>query len=81
MVGDSAFIDLERQRELKTTYQLHLLAPLKTNMHPTPARKPFVLPKAAGRLRRLIETVYAQRVERFKVQALKVRDVWHLHNL
>ncbi len=48
-------------------------------MHPTPAPKPFVLPKAAGR--RLIETVYAQRVERFKVQAIKVRDVWHLHNL
>ena len=81
VVGDSAFIDLERQRELKTTYQLHLLTPLKTNMHPTPAPKPFVLPQAAGRRRRLIETVYAQRVERFKVQALKVRDVWHLHNL
>ena len=28
-----------------------MLTPLKTNMHPTPARKPFVLPKAAGRRR------------------------------
>jgi hypothetical protein len=81
VVGDSAFLDLDRQQELKTTYQLHLLTPLKTNMQPTPARKPFILPKAAGRLRRLIETVYAQLVERFKVQALKVRDAWHLHNL
>ena len=52
VVGDRAFIDLERKRKLKTTYQRHLLTPLKTNMYPTPARKLFVLPKAAGRLRR-----------------------------
>jgi hypothetical protein len=81
VLGDAAFLDLARQQELKGTYQIHLLTPLKSNMKPHPARQPFVLPRWAGRIRRLIETVYAQLVERFHVQALKVRDAWHLHNL
>jgi hypothetical protein len=81
VLGDAAFLDLERQQELNDTYQLRLLTPLRANMRPTPARQPFILPKTAARIRRLIETVYAQLVERFKVHALKVRDPWHLHNL
>ncbi len=81
VVGDSAFLDLERQHELKEVYQIHLLTPLKSNMQPTPERHPFVLPGWTRPIRRLIETVYAQLVERFHVQALKVRDAWHLHNL
>jgi hypothetical protein len=81
VVGDSAFLDLERQQELKDVYQIHLLTPLKCNMHLTSQRQPFVLPTWTGPIRRLVETVYAQLVERFHVQALKVRDAWHLHNL
>jgi len=81
VVGDSAFLDLERQQELKEIYQIHLLTPLKSNMKPTPERQPFALPGWTRSIRRLIETVYAQLVERFHVQALKVRDAWHLLNL
>jgi hypothetical protein len=81
VVGDSAFLDLDRQQELKTSAQIHLLTPLKSNMQPTKARKPFIAPRWAHRLRRLIETVYAQLVERFHVQAMKVRDAWHLQSL
>ena len=81
VVGDSAFLDLERQQELKEVYQIHLLTPIKSNMQPTPVRQSFTLPGWTRPIRRLIETVYAQRVERFHVQALKVRDAWHLHNL
>lgn len=55
--------------------------PLKRNMQPTEARKPFVAPAWAQRLRRLIETVYAQLVQRFHVQTIKVRDAWHLQSL
>ena len=81
VVGDAAFLDLERQQELKEVYQIHLLTPLKRNMQDSEERHPFVLPGWTRPIRRLIETVYAQLVERFHVQALKVRDAWHLHNL
>jgi len=81
VIGDAAFLDLQRQQELKACSHITLLTPLKSNMKPTPQRQPFILPKRGRRLRRLIETVYAQLVGRFRVQALKVRDVWHLHNL
>lgn len=81
VVGDSAFLDLDRQQELKKIYQIHLLTPLKSNMQLTPQRQPFIQPKWTHPIRRLIETVYAQLVERFHVQALKVRDAWHLLNL
>jgi len=81
VVGGSAFLDLQRQQELKEVYQVHQLTPLKSNMHLTPERAPFVLPGWTRPIRRLIETVYAQLVERFNIQALKIRDAWHLHNL
>lgn len=81
VLGDAAFLDLQRQQELKQDYQIHLLTPLKSNMHLTPARKPFVSPRWAKRLRRLVETVYAQLVERFHIQTMKVRDAWHLQTL
>ena len=80
VLGDSAFLALDRQQELKQ-HHLHLLTPLKRNMIPTQARKPFVAPNWAQRLRRRIETVYAQLVQRFHVQTIKVRDAWHLQSL
>ena len=80
VIGDSAFLDLERQQELKEKQQIHLLTPLKSNMQPIEQRTPFVAPRWARRLRRLIETVYAQLVERFHIQTMKVRDAWHLQN-
>ena len=80
VLGDSAFLALDRQQELKQ-HHIHLLTPLKRNMIPTQARKPFVAPNWAQRLRRRIETVYAQLVQRFHVQTIKVRDAWHLQSL
>ena len=80
VLGDAAFIGLDRQQELQQ-HHIHLLTPLKRNMQPTEARKPFVAPRWARRLRRQIETVYAQLVQRFHVQAIKVRDAWHLQSL
>ena len=79
-IGDAAFLALDRQQELKQ-HHIHLLTPLKRNMQPTQARKPFIAPAWAQRLRRRIETVYAQLVQRFHVQTIKVRDAWHLQSL
>lgn len=50
-------------------------------MQITETRKLFVAPGWVLRLRRRIETVYAQLVQRFHVQAMKVRDAWHLQSL
>jgi hypothetical protein len=47
VLGDAAFLDLERQQELNDTYQIRLLTPLRANIKPTPARQPFVLPKCS----------------------------------
>ena len=80
VIGDAAFLALDRQQELKQ-HHIHLLTPLKRNMQPTQARKPFIAPAWAQRLRRRIETVYAQLVQRFHVQTIKVRDAWHLQSL
>ena len=80
-LGDAAFVALDRQQELQQKHHIHLLTPLKRNMIPTQARKPFVAPGWAHRLRRRIETVYAQLVQRFHVQTMKVRDAWHLQSL
>ena len=50
-------------------------------MQPTDSRKPFVAPEWASRIRRRIETIYAQLVQRFHVQTMKGRDAWHLQSL
>ena len=81
VLADAAFIGLDRQQHLQQNHHIHLLTPLKGNMRRTEGRKPFVAPAWAQRLRRRIETVYAQLVQRFHVQAMKVRDAWHLQSL
>lgn len=80
VIGDAAFLALERQQELQQ-HHIHLLTPLKRNMQPTDPRKPFVAPQWASRIRRRIETIYAQLVQRFHVQTMKGRDAWHLQSL
>ena len=59
VIGDAAFIALDRQQDLQA-HPIYLLTPLKRNMRCTQARKPFVAPGGAKRIRRRIETVYAQ---------------------
>lgn len=81
VLGDTAFLDLDWQQECQRDHSIRVLTPIKSNMKPTDARKPFILPRLAKPLRRLIETVYAQLTQRFQVARMKVRDAWHLQNL
>ena len=80
VLGYAAFLALDRQHELKQ-HHIYLRIPLKCNMQPTEARKPFVAPAWAQKLRHRIETVYAQLVQRFHVQTIKVRDPWLMQSL
>ena len=73
-LGDSGFLDEEEQQRWLDTYDVPLLTPLRRNMQPNA----FLLPTALKPLRQLIETVYSQFVERFNVQALRVRKAWTL---
>jgi len=81
ILADTAFLDLGWQEHCQRRYHIRVLTPIRSNMKPTPQRKPFILKRLGKALRRLIETVYAQLTERFHITALKVRDVWHLQNL
>lgn len=81
VIGDSAFLDLEEQQTLQAQADVALLTPVKRNMHVEDARKPFVLPSWAHPVRRLIETVQAQLVDRFHITTMRARDAWHLLNL
>jgi hypothetical protein len=81
VLGDSAFLDLTFQKRYQERCKICLLTPIKSNMKPTPQRKPFILSALGNAFRRLIETVYAQLTQRFHVAAIKVRDAWHLQNL
>ena len=90
VLGDTAFLDLDWQKECQENHSVRVLTPIKSNMKPNLQRQPFILPAAGKALRRLIETVYlpvrctqtgAQLTERFHIARMKVRDAWHLQNL
>jgi len=80
VLGDSAFLDLEWQRE-QQDHLVRVLTPIRSNMKPNPERAPFILKRLGNHWRRLIETVYAQLTQRLQVSAIKARDAWHLQNL
>jgi len=73
-LADKAFLDEDKQTALQDDYALRLLTPLREGMQPTA----FMLPEGLKGLRQLIETVNGQLVERFKVQAMRVRKGWTL---
>ncbi len=86
VLGDTAFLDLNWQEACQQRHQVRVLTPIKSNMKPTPQRKPFILSGVGKTLRRLIETVYlpvrctqtgAQLTQRFQVARMRVRDAWH----
>lgn len=81
ILADAAFLDLTWQQEQYTQEHIVVLTPLKRNMQATEARKPFISPPRARAVRRLIETVNAQLVDRLHIAAMRVRDMWHLLNL
>lgn len=73
--GDKGFIALEEQERLYERWGLLIQTPLRTNMADRPV---FRLTTVGNRIRRLIETVNGQLVQRFHVQRLSVRKGWTL---
>ena len=73
MLGDKGFIRPELQRELPIN-GLSLQTPLRDNMKDPRSKK---LLNWMKNTRRLIETVIGQLTERFHIERVRARDLWH----
>ncbi|TAL44073.1 MAG: IS982 family transposase [Methylovulum sp.] len=76
LIGDKGFIRPLLKEEL-VRQQIDLQTPLRKNMT-DPRPKPVV--KRLMTVRRLVETVISQLAERFHVERVHARDLWHLTN-
>jgi hypothetical protein len=74
IIADKGLIRPELMRELAGV-GLRLHTPLRKNMN-DPRPKSFV--KQLMNIRRVVETVIGQLTERFKIQAIRAKDTWHL---
>lgn len=74
LIGDKGYLSAPLQQELRQV-GIELETALRSNMQD--ARDPAWL-ALLKRLRRLIETVIGQLVERFSIEKVRARDLWHL---
>ena len=73
LLGDKGYIRPELQDQLKKQ-GLNLETPLRENMKD---KRPKVFLRWMVGTRRLIETVIGQLVERFHIEKVRARDLWH----
>jgi hypothetical protein len=73
LIGDKGYIRHELQEELRTNNVL-LQTPLRDNMEDN---RPKGFLKWMKGTRRLVETVIGQLVERFHIEKIRARDLWH----
>jgi Transposase DDE domain len=74
VIGDKGYLCATLQQELRTK-NIELETALRSNMQDT--RSPAVV-KLLVRTRRLVETIIGQLVERFSIEKVWARDIWHL---
>lgn len=75
LIGDKGYISQLLQEQLHQEKNIELQTPLRGNMKDI---RPKALVKILMRVRRLIETVIGQLVERFNFEKVWARDMWHL---
>ncbi|MDQ3257412.1 MAG: IS982 family transposase, partial [Acidobacteriota bacterium] len=75
--ADKGFIDPFRQPLLRDRYGVKIVTPAKSNMS---EEHPRALRKFCSRVRKIIETVGSHLTERFAVDAIRVRDLWHFQH-
>jgi IS5 family transposase len=74
LIGDKGYLSVSLQQELRQA-GIDLETALRSNMQDS--RDPAVV-TLLQRVRRLIETVIGQFVERFSMEKVRARDLWHL---
>jgi hypothetical protein len=75
--ADKGFIDAVRQALLQERQGVTVITPARKNMTET---LPFQLRRLCQRWRKRIETVASQLTERFAIERIRVRDVWHFQH-
>lgn len=75
MISDKGLIGTDFQKELRECAQINLQTAGRSNMKETRS-KPFI--KWLTSTRRLVETVIGQLAERFHIEKVRARDLWHL---
>ena len=73
LLGDKGFIRPDLKDELKS-HGLHLQTPVRDNMK---EERPKEFLKWMMGIRRLVETVIGQLSERFNIEKVRTRDLWH----
>lgn len=73
LLGDKGYIRPHLKTEL-SNQGLHLQTPLKNNMDDT---RPKAFVDWMKSTRRLVETVIGQLVDRFNIEKVRARDLWH----
>jgi Transposase DDE domain len=73
LLGDKGYMRPALQNELKTQ-GVHLQTPLRDNMNDSRPKEFLYWMKGT---RRLIETVIGQLTERFHIEKVRARDLWH----
>jgi hypothetical protein len=74
LIGEKGYLSVPLQQALRQV-GVELETALRSNMHDTRDPAWVALLK---RMRRLIETVIGQLVERFSIEKIWARDLWHL---
>jgi hypothetical protein len=74
-LGDKGYICSERLKDELTRAGVNLHTPLRDNMKDD---RPKEVVKALNNTRRIVETVIGQLSERFKIEKVRARDLWHL---
>jgi hypothetical protein len=74
LIGDKGYLSASLQQALRRT-GIDLETALRSNMQD---ERPPAWVALLKRIRRLIETVIGQLVERFSIEKVRARDLWHL---
>jgi Transposase DDE domain len=76
VLGDKGFVDAERRRQLREHHNIALLTPSRRNQVCRNQEVKAGWASWMGRLRRLVETSFAQAKETMRLDRIRVRDRW-----
>ena len=77
LLGDKGYILKESRKQELKDMGIKVETPLRDNMHETRSTKYL---RWMNKTRRIIETVIGQLAERFRIEKVRARDLWHLTN-
>jgi hypothetical protein len=81
ILGDKGFLDPFRQQLLEDRYGTRLIVPKRKNMKEQNAQPiDKITAKLFRKVRKVIETVGSHLTERFNLNKIRVRDLWHFQS-